>query len=38
MSVSESTDGSAVELTVERGPGTFGRVTVAYQVYSAWQP
>lgn len=29
--MSESRD-SAVELTVERSPGTFGRVTVDYQV------
>lgn len=34
LTVSESSDGSThVELTVERSPGTFGRVTVDYQVH-----
>ena len=36
MSVSESTSDSAVELTVERSPGTFGRVTVDYQVQNRY--
>lgn len=36
MTVSEPTDDSTndIELTVERSPGTFGRVTVDYQVYT----
>lgn len=34
VTVSESTGESVVELSVERGPGTFGRVTVDYQVYT----
>lgn len=34
MTVSETAGDSLVELTVERSPGTFGRVTVDYQVYT----